>query len=182
MLKKESNISTVIEITFVKNLLKTLGLSIPSYRPTSATYNFVKEHEDTLSELLGMIDDDTKIVQTQNLLNEQGKKFWLFLLTIPLDFVQVDFYQYFLGRKDFSLHMLVFFRDSFRQIFTEHKVGRDGYYQLLSDNAKLILVDLSHTIELKEFNRKLRERVFVNEDTLQYFWTRVFMVEYGRYI
>lgn len=182
--KKCCTISTLIDTFFVKNLLKTLGLNIESYKPTDCTLNFNVKYKKVLAELVTIIDDDSKLIQFQELINKQDLTFWLFLFTIPTDCAQSDFINYFSTKKNkvISLHMVLFFRNCFRDIFIENNTGRDGLYQDLSEDAKLILVDSSHTLDLYEFYEKLVGRILKHGDTLQYFWTRIFLVEYGRYI
>lgn len=180
---KKCTISTIIDIVFVKNLIRTLGLSISSYHPTSCTLNFNVKYQQVLHKLVTIIEDDTKLIQFTEILNKQPREFWLFLFTIPTDYAQIDFIEYFSGNnKILTLHMVVFFRTSFREIFVENNTSRGGLYQEISEDAKLILADLSHTIELDEFCDKLISRILQHPDTLQYFWTTIFMVEYGRYI
>ena len=180
--KQKGEITSIIELIFVKNLLKTLGLGICSYKATSCTLNFNLLYRDVLFHLMTLIDDQTKLMQFTELLNAQSHEFWTFLLTIPLYKTQEDFISYVIHKRNLSLQMIVFFRKTFREVFSDNNVGRDRQYQLLSEDAKLIFADLSHTIDLKQFFNKLRNRVMKHEQTLQYFWTRIFMVQYGRYI
>lgn len=185
LIKNEKyEIVSLIDLLFVKNLIRVLGLSIDEYEKGSHTYNFNRVYLTELYELLMMIDNETELVQFQTKLNTLPKEFLGFLLTIPCSRAQPDFIQYFSNKhgRSLSLHMLVFFRDSFRKIFTENVEHRDGYYQLLPDSVKLLFVDLSQTTDLDEFGDKLRTKVFVNKDSQEYFWSRVFTVEYGRYI
>lgn len=180
--QKPCEINSIIDLVFVKNLLRALGLSLKSYTPTSCTANFNKKYEKDLLELIAVIDDETKLVHFQTIINKLPEDFWLFVFTIPMNEVQDDFILYFRHKRFLSTRMVVYLRRCFRDVFVNCTISKDRQYQELSDNSRLIFADLSHTVQLFEFSEKLKNRVLEDPEAILYFWTKVFTVDYGKYI